>query len=51
MPNDNKSQKDRRELKSLMKKRLYNRERKDQMFKKKIGGRRKSNKKSYRKKN
>ncbi|XP_041984970.1 probable RNA-binding protein CG14230 [Aricia agestis] len=42
--------KDRRELKSLMKKRIYNKERKNQMFKKKIGGRKKSMKKSFRKK-
>lgn len=43
-------QKERRELKSLMKKRIYNKERKNQMFQTKIGGRRKTMKKSYRKK-
>ncbi|XP_049876907.1 probable RNA-binding protein CG14230 [Pectinophora gossypiella] len=42
--------KERRELKSLMKKRIYNKERKNQMFQKKIGGRKKTMKKSYRKK-
>ncbi|XP_026763099.2 probable RNA-binding protein CG14230 [Galleria mellonella] len=44
-----KRQKERRELKSLMKKRIYNKERKSQMFQKKIGGRKKSLKKSYNK--
>ncbi|XP_028031223.1 nucleolar protein 8 [Bombyx mandarina] len=48
---DTEGQKDRRELKSLMKRRIYNKERKNQMFHKKIGGRRKTMKKSYRKKN
>ncbi|XP_026321007.1 probable RNA-binding protein CG14230 isoform X2 [Hyposmocoma kahamanoa] len=48
--NANEVQKERRELKSLMKKRIYNKERKNQMFHKKIGGRRKTMKKSYRKK-
>lgn len=33
-----------------MKKRIYNKERKNQMFKKKIGGRKKIMKKSFRKK-
>ncbi|CAG5048915.1 unnamed protein product [Parnassius apollo] len=42
-------QKERRGLKSIMKKRIYNKERKNQMFKKKIGGRKKSMKKSMRK--
>ncbi|XP_059060755.1 probable RNA-binding protein CG14230 isoform X2 [Achroia grisella] len=42
-------QKERRGLKSLMKKRIYNKERKNQMFQKKIGGRKKSLKKSYNK--
>ncbi|KAM3963179.1 nucleolar protein 8 [Aphomia sociella] len=42
-------QKERRELKSLMKKRIYNKERKNQMFQKKIGGRKKTLKKSYNK--
>ncbi|XP_013187784.2 probable RNA-binding protein CG14230 [Amyelois transitella] len=42
--------KERRELKSVMKKRLYNKERKNQMFQKKIGGRKKTMKKTYRKK-
>ncbi|XP_063540550.1 nucleolar protein 8 [Cydia strobilella] len=42
--------KERRELKSVMKKRIYNTTRKNQMFKKKIGGRKKSMKKSYKKK-
>ncbi|KOB79443.1 50kDa lectin [Operophtera brumata] len=42
--------KERRELKSLVKKRIYNKERKNQMFQKKIGGRRKTMKKSFRKK-
>ncbi|XP_063626657.1 nucleolar protein 8 [Cydia splendana] len=42
--------KERRELKSVMKKRIYNTARKNQMFKKKIGGRKKSMKKSYKKK-
>ncbi|KOB75649.1 50kDa lectin [Operophtera brumata] len=44
------AQKERRELKSLVKKRIYNKERKNQMFQKKIGGRRKTMKKSFRKK-
>lgn len=48
--NENEVQKERRELKSLMKKRIYNKERKNLMFHKKIGGRRKTMKKSYRKK-
>ncbi|CAB3234921.1 unnamed protein product [Arctia plantaginis] len=47
----NEVQKERRELKSLVKKRLYNNDRKNQMFKKKIGGRKKSMKKPYKKKN
>ncbi|XP_053615004.1 probable RNA-binding protein CG14230 [Plodia interpunctella] len=42
--------KERRELKSVMKKRIYNKERKNNMFQKKIGGRKKTMKKSYRKK-
>ncbi|XP_061720360.1 nucleolar protein 8 [Cydia pomonella] len=42
--------KERRELKSVMKKRIHNTSRKNQMFKKKIGGRKKSMKKSYKKK-
>ncbi|XP_047996834.1 probable RNA-binding protein CG14230 [Leguminivora glycinivorella] len=42
--------KERRELKSVMKKRMYNTARKNEMFKKKIGGRKKSMKKSYKKK-
>ncbi|CAK1584429.1 unnamed protein product [Parnassius mnemosyne] len=42
-------QKERRGLKSIMKKRIYNKERKNQMFTKKIGGRKKSMKKSIRK--
>lgn len=42
--------KERRELKSLVKKRIYNKDRKNQMFQKKIGGRRKTMKKSFRKK-
>ncbi|KAJ0174076.1 hypothetical protein K1T71_010222 [Dendrolimus kikuchii] len=42
--------KERRELKSLVKKRIYNKERKNQMFQKKIGGRKKTMKKSFRKK-
>ncbi|KAL0820570.1 hypothetical protein ABMA28_006417 [Loxostege sticticalis] len=45
---DNEANKERRELKSVMKKRIYNKERKNQMFQKKIGGRKKSLKKSYR---
>ncbi|XP_063830598.1 probable RNA-binding protein CG14230 isoform X2 [Ostrinia nubilalis] len=44
----NEPHKERRELKSVMKKRIYNKERKNQMFQKKIGGRKKSLKKSYR---
>lgn len=44
------TKKERRELKSLMKKRIYNKERKNQMFQKKIGGRKKIMKKSFRKK-
>lgn len=43
-------QKERRELKSLMKKRIYNNDRKNQMFKKKIGGKKKSMKKTYKNK-
>lgn len=47
--NDSKEgSKERRELKSVMKKRIYNKERKNQMFQKKIGGRKKTMKKSYR---
>lgn len=42
---ENEDRKDRRELKTLMKKRLYNKERKQQMFQKKIGGRKKFSKK------
>lgn len=42
-------QKERRQLKSVMKKRLYNKERKNKMFQKKIGGRKKNMKKSYNK--
>ncbi|XP_045501949.1 probable RNA-binding protein CG14230 [Colias croceus] len=42
--------KERRQLKSVMKKRLYNKERKNKMFQKKIGGRKKTMKKSYNKK-
>ncbi|XP_022128470.2 probable RNA-binding protein CG14230 [Pieris rapae] len=41
--------KERRQLKSVMKKRLYNKERKNKMFQKKIGGRKKTMKKTYRK--
>ncbi|XP_072942908.1 probable RNA-binding protein CG14230 [Epargyreus clarus] len=48
--NQGKAHKDRRELKSVMKKRVYNKERKSQMFQKKIGGRRKTVKKNFRKK-
>ncbi|KAI5643002.1 RNA recognition motif domain-containing protein [Phthorimaea operculella] len=47
---DNEVHKERRELKSLMKKRIYNKERKNQMFQKKIGGRKKTMKKTYRNK-
>ncbi|XP_050550638.1 probable RNA-binding protein CG14230 isoform X6 [Spodoptera frugiperda] len=47
---ENEIQKERRELKSLMKKRIYNKDRKNQMFKKKIGGKKKSLKKPYRNK-
>ncbi|XP_038211039.1 probable RNA-binding protein CG14230 [Zerene cesonia] len=43
--------KERRQLKSVMKKRLYNKERKNKMFQKKIGGRKKTMKKNYNKKN
>ncbi|XP_026729488.1 probable RNA-binding protein CG14230 [Trichoplusia ni] len=43
-------QKERRELKSLMKKRIYNKDRKNQMFKKKIGGRKQAMKKPYKNK-
>ncbi|KAL4701996.1 hypothetical protein ACJJTC_010924 [Scirpophaga incertulas] len=46
---ENKVEKDRRELKSIMKKRLYNKQRKNQMFQKKIGGRKKSFKKTLKK--
>ena len=42
-------QKERRELKSLMNKRIYNKDRKNQMFKKKIGGKKKSMKKPFNK--
>ncbi|CAG9795792.1 unnamed protein product [Diatraea saccharalis] len=42
--------KERRELKAVMKKRIYNKDRKSQMFQKKIGGRKKSMKKTYKKK-
>lgn len=45
------TQKERKELKSLVKKRIYNKERKNQMFHKKIGGRKKTMKKSFRRKN
>lgn len=45
------AQKERRELKSIMKKRIYNNERKNQMFRKKIGGRKKTMKKSFNKRN
>lgn len=48
---DNEVHKERRELKSLVKKRIYNKDRKNQMFKKKIGGRKKSMKKPYKNKN
>ncbi|XP_075981368.1 putative RNA-binding protein CG14230 [Anticarsia gemmatalis] len=48
---ENEVQKERRELKSLVKKRIYNNDRKNQMFKKKIGGRKKSMKKPYKNKN
>ncbi|CAK1552501.1 unnamed protein product [Leptosia nina] len=48
--NDSEIKKERRELKSVMKKRLYNKERKNKMFQKKIGGRKKTMKKNYRKK-
>lgn len=41
--------KERRGLKTVMKKRIYNKERKNQMFQKKIGGRQKSIKKDIRK--
>ncbi|XP_045522592.1 probable RNA-binding protein CG14230 [Pieris brassicae] len=41
--------KERRQLKSVMKKRLYNKERKNKMFQKKIGGRKKTMKMTYRK--
>ncbi|XP_013137403.1 PREDICTED: probable RNA-binding protein CG14230 [Papilio polytes] len=41
--------KERRGLKTVMKKRIYNKERKNQMFQKKIGGRQKSMKKDIRK--
>lgn len=44
---ENEIQKERRELKYLMKKRIYNKDRKNQMFKKKIGGKKKSMKKPY----
>ncbi|RVE43761.1 hypothetical protein evm_011610 [Chilo suppressalis] len=47
---ENEPNKERRVLKSVMKKRLYNKERKNQMFQKKIGGKRKSMKKIYKKK-
>lgn len=47
---ENEIQKERRELKSLMKKRIYNKDRKNQMFKKKIGGKKKSLKKPYKNK-
>uniref|UniRef100_A0A2A4JLV8 RRM domain-containing protein n=1 Tax=Heliothis virescens TaxID=7102 RepID=A0A2A4JLV8_HELVI len=47
---ENEVQKERRELKSLMKKRIYNNDRKNQMFKKKIGGKKKSMKKPYKNK-
>ncbi|XP_039758919.1 probable RNA-binding protein CG14230 [Pararge aegeria] len=43
------AQKERRELKSLMKKRIYNKERKNTMFQKKIGGRKKNMKNKFRK--
>ncbi|CAG9563942.1 unnamed protein product [Danaus chrysippus] len=48
-PQETEVQKDRRELKSLMKKRIYNRDRKNTMFQKKIGGRKKTMKKKFRK--
>nr|XP_026494090.1 probable RNA-binding protein CG14230 [Vanessa tameamea] len=47
--NENTVQKERRELKSLMKKRIYNKERKNTMFQKKIGGRKKTMKKKFKK--
>ncbi|XP_046969997.1 probable RNA-binding protein CG14230 [Vanessa cardui] len=47
--NENAVQKERRELKSLMKKRIYNKERKNTMFQKKIGGRKKTMKKKFKK--
>ncbi|XP_068620082.1 probable RNA-binding protein CG14230 isoform X2 [Battus philenor] len=43
---ENDVQKERRVLKSVMRKRIYNKDRKNQMFQKKIGGRKKSIKKS-----
>ncbi|XP_032519676.2 nucleolar protein 8 [Danaus plexippus] len=48
-PQETEVQKDRRELKSLMKKRIYNKDRKNTMFQKKIGGRKKTMKKKFRK--
>ncbi|XP_045777106.1 nucleolar protein 8 [Maniola jurtina] len=47
-PYENGGQKERRELKSLMKKRIYNKERKNTMFQKKIGGRKKSMRQKFR---
>lgn len=47
--NENDRQKERRELKSVMKKRIYNKERKNTMFRKKIGGKKKTMKKKFRK--
>ncbi|KPJ09644.1 Nucleolar protein 8 [Papilio machaon] len=48
---ESEGKKERRGLKTVMKKRIYNKERKNQMFKKKIGGRQKSMKKNIRKRN
>ncbi|CAH0713279.1 unnamed protein product, partial [Brenthis ino] len=47
--NENEGPKERRELKSLMKKRIYNKERKNTMFQKKIGGRKKMMKRKLKK--
>ncbi|XP_013162495.1 PREDICTED: probable RNA-binding protein CG14230, partial [Papilio xuthus] len=46
---ESEGKKERRGLKTVMKKRIYNKERKNQMFKKKIGGRQKSMKNNIRK--
>lgn len=50
-PNENEPQKERRELKSLMKKRIHNKERKNTMFHKKIGGRKRTIRKKFIRKN